>query len=80
MCVTALALGLLTLAGLTTRLVVPLLPPDYAPRPSRRLNPVLRVGDDDVVMMTPTIDMMTMARVLVMGDSPPVIAEGMQCG
>lgn len=40
------------LAGLTTRLVVPLLPLDYAPIPSRRLNPVLRVGEEEVVMMT----------------------------
>ncbi|HEX8480499.1 MAG TPA: CcdB family protein [Allosphingosinicella sp.] len=40
------------LSGLTTRLVVPLLPPDYAPPPSRRLDPILRVGEDNVVMMT----------------------------
>lgn len=29
------------LSALTTRLVIPLLPPDYAPLPSRRLNPSL---------------------------------------
>jgi toxin CcdB len=40
------------LSSLSTRVVVPLFPPDYAPLPSRRLNPVLRVGDEDVVMMT----------------------------
>lgn len=40
------------MSGLSTRLVVPLLPPDYAPVPSRRLNPILRVGEDEVVMMT----------------------------
>jgi toxin CcdB len=40
------------LSNLTTRVVVPLLPPDYAPKPSRRLNPILRVGDEEVVMMT----------------------------
>jgi toxin CcdB len=40
------------LSGLTTRVVVPLLPPDYAPLPTRRLNPTLRVGAEDVVMMT----------------------------
>lgn len=40
------------LSSLTTRLVVPLLPPDYAPKPSRRLNPILRVDGDEVVMMT----------------------------
>lgn len=32
------------LSGFTTRDVVPLLPPDYAPLPTRRLNPTLRVG------------------------------------
>ena len=41
-----------TLSNLTTRLVVPLLPPDYAPLPTRRLNPTFRVGTDEVVMMT----------------------------
>ena len=40
------------LAGLTTRVVVPLLPVDYAPLPSRRLNPSFRVGAEEVVMMT----------------------------
>jgi len=40
------------LSGLNTRVVVPLLPPDYAPLPSRRLNPVLRIGSDEFVMMT----------------------------
>lgn len=41
-----------TLSGLATRVVVPLLPPDYAPLPTRRLNPTLRVGAEEVVMMT----------------------------
>jgi toxin CcdB len=40
------------LADLSTRLVVPLLPPEYAPLPSRRLNPSLNVGGKEVVMMT----------------------------
>jgi toxin CcdB len=40
------------LSNLRTRLVVPLLPPDYAPLPSRRLNPTLRVEGGEVVMMT----------------------------
>jgi len=40
------------LSGLTTRLVVPLLPPDVAPIPSRRLNPSFLVGEDRLVMMT----------------------------
>lgn len=41
-----------SLSGLTTRVVVPLLPPDYAPLPTRRLNPTLRFGTEDLVMMT----------------------------
>ena len=40
------------LSDLSTRLVVPLLPPDYAPIPSRRLNPTLRIAGEDFVMMT----------------------------
>lgn len=40
------------LSELSTRVIVPLLPPDYAPVPSRRLNPTLRVGEHEVVMMT----------------------------
>jgi toxin CcdB len=40
------------LSDLNTRIVVPLLPPDEAPRPARRLNPQFRIGEDEVVMMT----------------------------
>jgi toxin CcdB len=40
------------LGDLNTRVVVPLLPPDEAPHPARRLNPCFRVGADDVVMVT----------------------------
>jgi toxin CcdB len=40
------------LSGLTTRLVVPLLPPDVAPLPTRRLNPSFTVGEDRLIMMT----------------------------
>lgn len=40
------------LSDLTTRFVVPLLPPGYAPHPSLRLNPRLWVGREEVVMMT----------------------------
>jgi len=40
------------LRDLSTRLVVPLLPPEHAPPPSRRLNPVLTVDGRQVVMMT----------------------------
>jgi toxin CcdB len=40
------------LSGLSTRLVVPLLPPEYAPLASRRLNPTLRIAGEDFIMMT----------------------------
>ncbi len=40
------------LDGLNTRVVAPLLPTSDAPRPALRLNPVLKVGNEDVVMMT----------------------------
>jgi len=38
------------LSGLSTRVVVPLLPRDEVPPPSKRLNPVFHVGTDEVVM------------------------------
>ena len=40
------------LSDLNTRFVVPLLPPEYAPLPSRRLNPSLNVEGTEMVMMT----------------------------
>ncbi|WP_376689841.1 CcdB family protein [Wenzhouxiangella sp. EGI_FJ10409] len=40
------------LQGLNTRVVVPLLPPEEAPQPARRLNPVLKVERTQVVMTT----------------------------
>ena len=40
------------LSDLSTRFVVPLLPRDYAPLPSRGLNPSLSVEGKEVVMMT----------------------------
>jgi len=39
-------------AMLTTRLVVPLLPTDAAPRPARRLNPVFEIEGAPYVMVT----------------------------
>ncbi len=39
------------LADLNTRLVIPLLPRHNAPKPARRLNPVFRIGDEDVVLV-----------------------------
>lgn len=35
-----------------TRVVVPLYPRNQAPKPAERLNPIFRVGEDDVVMLT----------------------------
>jgi toxin CcdB len=40
------------LSQLNTRAVVPLLPPDSAPSPARRLNPIFQIGTDEVVMAT----------------------------
>jgi toxin CcdB len=40
------------LSHLNTRVVVPLLPPDEAPRPAQRLNPRFRIGTDVVIMAT----------------------------
>lgn len=41
------------LDGLSTRLVIPLLPASQAPKPASRLNPVLRIiGDEPHVMVT----------------------------
>lgn len=40
------------LHGLTTRLVVPLLPPGEGPAPISRLNPAFRIEESDVVMYT----------------------------
>ena len=40
------------LRDLNTRIVVPLLPPDRAPRPAARLNPVLVVQGAPQVMVT----------------------------
>ena len=40
------------LAGLNTRVVVPLLPLSQAPHPAQRLNPVFTVAQTDVVMVT----------------------------
>ena len=40
------------LDGLSTRLVVPLLPASQAPKPATRLNPVVSIGDATHVMGT----------------------------
>jgi toxin CcdB len=40
------------LSDLSTRFVVPLLPPDTAPKPAVRLNPLLDVGGESHVMVT----------------------------
>ncbi len=40
------------LAGLGTRVVVPLLPPDAAPRPARGLNPSFEIGGTPHLMLT----------------------------
>ena len=40
------------LDGLSTRLVIPLLPASQAPKPASRLNPVVSIGDQPHVMVT----------------------------
>ena len=40
------------LDALTTRIVVPLLPTSRAPKPAARLNPVLEIGGESLVMLT----------------------------
>ncbi|WP_424929776.1 CcdB family protein [Amaricoccus tamworthensis] len=40
------------LSGLNTRVVVPLLPQEHAPKPAKRLNPVFKVDGESVVMAT----------------------------
>jgi toxin CcdB len=40
------------LEGLGTRVVVPLMPPEIAPLPARRLNPIFAVNGKDHVMVT----------------------------
>jgi toxin CcdB len=40
------------LSHLNTRAVVPLLPPDEAPNPARRLNPEFEIGGEKIVMVT----------------------------
>ncbi|PWJ91822.1 toxin CcdB [Mesorhizobium loti] len=40
------------LEGLTTRVVIPLMPPDIAPVPGRRLNPTFAIDGRNHVMVT----------------------------
>ncbi|WP_027166701.1 CcdB family protein [Mesorhizobium sp. WSM3224] len=47
------------LEHLDTKVVVPLLPPNMAPLPARRLNPVFRIDGEDHVMVTQFISALT---------------------
>ncbi|PWK76404.1 CcdB family protein [Aminobacter sp. AP02] len=40
------------LRHLNTRVVVPVLPPNLAPKPGYRLNPIFAIGGQDYVMVT----------------------------
>ncbi|MFA6156595.1 CcdB family protein [Mesorhizobium sp.] len=40
------------LGGLSTRVVIPLMPPNIAPIPGRRLNPTFAINGKDHVMVT----------------------------
>jgi toxin CcdB len=47
------------LEHLDTKVVVPLLPPNMAPLPARKLNPVFRIDGEDHVMVTQFISALT---------------------
>jgi toxin CcdB len=55
------------IAPLNTRLVVPLMPRDVAPRPEKRLNPVFTIEGQEFVMVT---QYLSAVRVAALG--PPV--------
>jgi len=40
------------LDGLTTRLVVPLMPKTHAPKPAARLNPIVTISEEPHIMVT----------------------------
>ncbi len=40
------------LSGLNTRMVIPLLPRSQAPKPAQRLNPVVSVGGNELIVAT----------------------------
>ena len=41
-----------TLEGLNTRLVIPLMPPETAPRPGHRLNPRFQIAGHHYILVT----------------------------
>jgi toxin CcdB len=47
---------------LNSRAVVPMLPPDRAPKPARRLNPVFEIDGHDYVMVTQFISAVSAAE------------------
>ncbi|TIW16544.1 MAG: plasmid maintenance protein CcdB [Mesorhizobium sp.] len=47
------------LEHLDTKVVVPLLPPNIAPLPARRLNPIFRIDGEDHVMVTQFMSALT---------------------
>ncbi|MDX8479272.1 CcdB family protein [Mesorhizobium sp. VK24D] len=47
------------LEHLDTKIVVPLLPPNMAPLPARRLNPIFRIDGEDHVMVTQFMSALT---------------------
>ncbi|TPM29341.1 CcdB family protein [Mesorhizobium sp. B2-3-4] len=50
------------LEHLATKVVVPLLPPETAPLPARRLNPIFRIDGRDHVMVTQFMSALTAAE------------------
>ncbi len=54
------------LEHLNTKVVVPLLPPDVAPVPARRLNPTFRIDGKDHIMVTQFISALTASELQAM--------------
>ncbi|MBZ9675606.1 CcdB family protein [Mesorhizobium sp. ES1-1] len=50
------------LEGLSTRVIVPLMPPNIAPVPGRRLNPTFVIDGKDHVMVTQYISALTVSE------------------
>ncbi len=62
------------LRDLNTRVVVPLMPPETAPRPAGRLNPVLTVAGAPAVMVTQFLSAVPAG--LLRGDPVPLADQG----
>lgn len=62
------------LRDLNTRVVIPLMPPESAPRPAARLNPVLTIAGHPAVMVTQFLSAVPAS--LLRGDPVSLAREG----